>query len=65
MSLFSHEKCPSCVTCEFVDNNCWYVTFASEESTQKVILKGEMEGGIVWPSISIFCSDFIIMTTYF
>ena len=36
VSLFSHEKCPSCVTCEFADNDCWYVTFVSEESTQKV-----------------------------
>lgn len=36
VSLFSHESCPSCVTCEFADNNCWYVTFDSEESTQKV-----------------------------
>ena len=36
VSLFANEDCPSCVTCEFADNNCWYVTFDSEESTQEV-----------------------------
>lgn len=35
VALFSRKPCPSCVTCEFADNNCWYVTFDSEESTQK------------------------------
>ena len=34
--LFSHESCPHCVTCEFAENDCWYVTFDSEEDTQKV-----------------------------
>lgn len=38
VGLFSHETCPSCETCEFADNNCWYVTFDSEESTQKVYI---------------------------
>ncbi len=36
VALFSREGCPKCVTCEFADNNCWYVTFDSEESTQEV-----------------------------
>ena len=34
--LFASPKCPTYVTCEFADNDCWYVTFDSEESTQKV-----------------------------
>ena len=34
--LFSGKTCPNCVTCQFADNDCWYVTFDSEEDTQKV-----------------------------
>lgn len=32
------------MTCEFADNNCWYVTFDSEESTQKVREKDRERG---------------------
>lgn len=35
-ALFASPKCPAYVTCEFADNDCWYVTFDSEEGTQKV-----------------------------
>ena len=41
-ALFASPKCPAYVTCEFADNDCWYVTFDSEEGTQKVRIKGRV-----------------------
>ena len=37
-ALFASDKCPNYTTCEFADNDCWYVTFGSEEDTRKVRL---------------------------
>lgn len=34
--LFSSDHCPNFSTCEFAENDCWYITFDSEEDTQKV-----------------------------
>ena len=42
-ALFASDKCPDYNTCEFADNDCWYVTFDSEEDTQKVRWE---EGGV-------------------
>ena len=36
--LFSSDSCPNFCTCEFAENDCWYITFDSEEDTQKVPL---------------------------
>ncbi|CAI8027454.1 La-related protein Larp4B [Geodia barretti] len=33
--LFSSDSCPNFCTCEFAENDCWYITFDSEEDTQK------------------------------
>ena len=35
-ALFASDKCPNYSSCEFADNDCWYITFDSEEDTQKV-----------------------------
>ena len=35
--LFASDLCPNFSTCEFAENDCWYITFDSEEDTQKVI----------------------------
>ena len=40
--LFSSDHCPNFSTCEFAENDCWYITFDSEENTQKA-----------WPSTSL------------
>ena len=39
MDLFSGGKCPDFISCEFAENSCWYVTFASEDDAQKVLYK--------------------------
>ncbi|XP_017774776.1 PREDICTED: uncharacterized protein LOC108561383 isoform X3 [Nicrophorus vespilloides] len=33
--LFTGEKCPSFISCEFAHNSSWYVTFESDEDAQK------------------------------
>jgi hypothetical protein len=33
--LFASDLCPNFCTCEFAENDCWYITFDSEEDTQK------------------------------
>ncbi|KAL5489573.1 hypothetical protein EMCRGX_G018683 [Ephydatia muelleri] len=33
--LLTNEKCPKLLSCEFVENNCWYIGFSSEEDAQK------------------------------
>ncbi len=39
MALFSGGNCPDFISCDFAENSCWYVTFASEDDAQKVRLK--------------------------
>ncbi|XP_042232355.1 la-related protein 4-like isoform X3 [Homarus americanus] len=34
-SMFKSEECPKVVSCEFVHNSSWYVTFESDEDAQK------------------------------
>lgn len=34
-NLFSGEKCPKFVSCEFAHNDSWYVTFESDETAQR------------------------------
>ncbi|XP_071522733.1 uncharacterized protein Larp4B isoform X4 [Panulirus ornatus] len=34
-SMFKSEECPKMVSCEFVHNSSWYVTFESDEDAQK------------------------------
>ncbi|XP_063852416.1 uncharacterized protein LOC135095496 isoform X2 [Scylla paramamosain] len=34
-SVFKSEECPKVVSCEFVHNSSWYVTFESDEDAQK------------------------------
>ncbi|XP_064389881.1 la-related protein 4-like [Halichondria panicea] len=35
MALFSGGNCPDFISCDFAENSCWYVTFASEDDAQK------------------------------
>ena len=34
-NLFAGPSCPKTVSCEYVGNNSWYVTFDSDEDAQK------------------------------
>ncbi|XP_045598119.1 mucin-5AC isoform X5 [Procambarus clarkii] len=34
-SMFKSDECPKVVSCEFVHNSSWYVTFESDEDAQK------------------------------
>jgi len=34
-ALFSNESCPRPISCEFVANNSWYITFESDDDAQK------------------------------
>ena len=52
-ALFASDKCPNYSSCEFADNDCWYITFDSEEDTQKVWLYINL---LVFESVSfLFC----------
>jgi la-related protein 4 len=34
--LFKGEGCPNFISCDFAENDCWYVTFCSEDEAQQV-----------------------------
>lgn len=34
-AMFKSDECPKLVSCEFVHNSSWYVTFESDEDAQK------------------------------
>lgn len=33
--MFKNEECPKVVSCEFVHNSSWYITFESDDDAQK------------------------------
>ena len=34
--LFSGSSCPKFLSCDFAENDCWYVTFSGEDEAQEV-----------------------------
>ncbi len=60
MALFSGGNCPDFISCDFAENSCWYVTFASEDDAQKV--RQKEKHGIVavgYSSLSVSAAKFL------
>ena len=34
--MFSGENCPKFISCDFAENDCWYVAFDNEDEAQEV-----------------------------
>lgn len=56
--MFKSDECPKVVSCEFVHNSSWYVTFESDEDAQKAYwyLRGVVKTFKVW----CLSKDFVV-----
>ncbi|XP_064598045.1 la-related protein 4-like [Liolophura sinensis] len=66
-NLFSGEKCPKFVSCEFAHNDSWYVTFESDETAQRAYqyLREDVKTFLGKPIMARIKAKTLIRTTIF